>query len=202
MLLGATYFNRNSRDLINFFDCSTPSPLCATEPFGYYANIARASAHGVELQSSFSPMTYLTIAGNYTYTATEDRSVGATTFGNELPRRPKSAANVSASYRWPSGLTMAVAVRYSGRAFDNAASTIVLHDFAVVDIRAAYALSTHLEVYGRIENVGDKQYETAYQYGMLGRGGAAQSLLVVADDGECATRFRDPELPDSGVSGR
>ena len=46
LVASATYFQRASRDLIGFFDCFTPSPLCATEPFGYYENIARSFARG------------------------------------------------------------------------------------------------------------------------------------------------------------
>ncbi len=166
----ATYFNRDSRNLIGFFDCFTPGPLCATEPFGYYANIARAAAHGVELLASFAPDASLKLSANYTYTDAEDRSPGASTFGNELPRRPKSSANASLAYLWPGNLSTVVALRYSGAAFDDAANTIVLASYTILDLRVSYPLSTHLEAYGRLENATDKHYETAYQYGTDGRG--------------------------------
>ena len=103
LVVAATYFQRNSRDLINFFDCTTPSPLCATEPFGYYANIARTFAHGVELDGSLRRRSSCRITANYTLTDTEDHSPGSSTYGNELPRRPKDAGNAEVTYAGPSG---------------------------------------------------------------------------------------------------
>lgn len=169
LLVSATYFQRSSRGLINFFDCSTPSPLCTTEPYGYYANIARTSARGVELASSANLTDELTVTANYTWTDTEDRSAGAPTYGNALPRRPRDAGNASVSYRWRSRLTTAAALRYAGRSFDDAANEIALGGYLLVDLRATYALRDGLELYGRIENATDRRYETAYQYGMPGR---------------------------------
>ena len=173
LLLSATYFQRDSRDLILFFDCTTPSPLCVKDPFGYYANIARASAHGVELQSAFNPIGPLSLAANYTYTDAEDRSPASPTFGNQLPRRPRQSANASATYRWPSQFTAGVAARYASRSYDDAANKIALGGYVLVDLRMSYALKDRLELYGRVENATGKHYETAYQYGTYGRVGFA-----------------------------
>ncbi len=164
-----TYFERSSRDLINFFDCTTPSPLCATEPFGYYANIERTKARGVELTGSLRPIDPLTLSLNYTHTQTEDQSPGSPTYGNELPRRPKDMGNAQVSYLWPVRLTTAVALRYAGRSYDDAANTIALGGYVLLDLRASWEIGSHLEIYGRIENLTDRHYETAYQYSELGR---------------------------------
>jgi vitamin B12 transporter len=173
----ATYFQRYSRDLIEFFDCTTPNPLCLTEPFGYYANIARAAAHGVELQGVVKPNSQLTLAANYTLTDTEDKSPGSPTYGQELIRRPKNAANASATYRWSSPLSATVAARYSGPSFDDDAAAangeIQLGGYVLIDLKIAYALRDHLELYGRVDNAGGKHYETVYQYGTYGRSGYA-----------------------------
>lgn len=169
LVASATYFQRSSRDLIDFFDCSTPSPLCATEPFGYYANIARSFAHGVELTSSLQATDQLSITGNYTWTDTEDRSLGSTTYGNELPRRPKNTANATVSYLWPFRLSTALALRYSGPSFDDAADQIRLGGYVLVDFRTSLPITDHLEMYARVENLTDRHYEVAYQYGTLGR---------------------------------
>jgi vitamin B12 transporter len=169
VILSAAYFQRDSRDLIAFFDCTTPNGLCATEPFGYYANVARASAHGMELQAALKPGDALTLTANYTLTETADRSPGSTTYGNELPRRAKEAANLSASYRWPWRLNTDVALRYGGRSFNDAANQIALGGYVLVDLRASYTLSEHLDLYARVENATGKHYETVYQYGTLGR---------------------------------
>jgi vitamin B12 transporter len=169
VLLSATYFQSDSHDLISFFDCTTPSGLCATEPFGFYANIARARSHGAELQAAVSPNESLSLSANFSLTETEDKSTASPTFGKELPRRPKQAANLLAAYRWPVHLTTDVALRYGGRSFDDAANDIALGGYVLLDLRASYALENHLEIYARVENATGRHYETAYQYGSLGR---------------------------------
>ncbi len=171
LLLSGTYFESHSRDLIEFFDCTTPSPLCLTEPYGYYANLNRASVVGGELQGTLQVTPDLHIAANYTYTHSEDRSPGAPTFGNELPRRPHDLANASVDYRWIAPFTTTVAARYGGRSYDNAANTVALGGYVLLDLRVAYALRDNLEIYSRVENLTGKHYETAYQYGTLSRVG-------------------------------
>ncbi len=168
LTMSATYFERYSRDLIEFFDCVALAG-CPNSFGGYYANIARAAAHGVELQSNFSATDKLMLTGNYTLTDTEDKSPGSATFGNDLPRRPKEQANLSANYRWTAPLSTNVAVRYAGPSYDDAANRIKLGGYVLVDLRVAYAVLDRLEVYARVENIADRHYETEYQYGTLGR---------------------------------
>ena len=74
-------------------------------------------------------------------------------------------------------LSTTLALRYSGRAHDSGYDAgfntipILLKAYSVVDIRAAYPLSERLEVFGRVENLLNQHYETAYPYGAPGRGG-------------------------------
>ena len=172
LMVSATYFQSRSHDLIDFFDCSTPSPLCVTEPYGYYANIAATTAKGIELQTLWSISDQNVMSANYTYTDARNDAAGTGTFGNALARRPKQAANLSDSYHWSPTLSATVALRYAGRSYDDAANTIVLGGYVLADIRVSYAVSKSVDFYARIENVTDKHYETAYQYGTPGRVGA------------------------------
>jgi vitamin B12 transporter len=66
-------------------------------------------------------------------------------------------------------LSTTVATRYAGPSYDDAANDIKLGGYVLVDLRVSYALRDRLEVYARVENIADKHYETAYQYGTLGR---------------------------------
>ena len=168
LMLSATYFRRSSRDLIEFFFC-TPLAPCLNSSGGYYANIARALAHGVELQGALAPSSHLSIQANYTYTDSEDRSPGSPTFGKQLPLRPKNSANASASYRGPGQLTTSVVLRYAGPSFDEAENQIALGGYVLVDLKLSYALRERLELYARVENATGKHYETVYEYGTLGR---------------------------------
>ena len=169
LVASVTYFQRSSRDLISFFDCFTPSPLCATEPFGYYANTARSFARGVEFTGSLRATERLSLTANYTWMSAEDRSVGASTYGNELPRRPGNAGNATVSYLWPFRLSTDLALRYSGADFDDAANQIRLGGYVLLDFRTSLPINDHLQVYARVENLTDRRYEVAYQYGTFGR---------------------------------
>ena len=54
--------------------------------------------------------------------------------------------------------------------FDNAANSVRLEGYTLVDLRASYPINDTLEVYGRVENAGDETYETSRGYGVAGRG--------------------------------
>jgi len=167
LTVSATYFERYSRDLIEFFDCPSLA-VCINPSGGYYANIARSAAHGVELVAAYDATERLNLAANYTLTDTEDKSPGST-YGNTLPRRPADAAYVSLSYRWSVPLTTSISSRYAGPSFDDQANDIKLGGYVLVDLRLSYALRERLELFARVENLTGKHYETEYQYGTLGR---------------------------------
>jgi len=169
LVVSATYFERTSKNLIAFFDCTTPSPLCATEPFGYFANIDRSQAHGVELVGTLKATSSLSFTANYSFIDAKDTSPGSPTYGNELPRRPQDLGNATATYVWPFKLNTELAMRYAGPSYDDAANQIRLGGYVLLDFRASLPITTHAELYGRVENLTDRHYETAYQYGTLGR---------------------------------
>ena len=172
----ATYFGRATHNLIEFVSCyGLTTGGCATNTVGgYYANVDRALAQGLELQARWKPTDRLDLSANYTLDDDEDRSPAAlnptgAAPGFQLSRRPKNTANVDAGYVWPIRLRTELAVRYAGASYDDDAHTILLKSYALVDLRASYPLSDQVELYGRIENLTDQHYETAYQYGTMGR---------------------------------
>uniref|UniRef100_UPI0035CB4228 TonB-dependent receptor plug domain-containing protein n=1 Tax=uncultured Sphingomonas sp. TaxID=158754 RepID=UPI0035CB4228 len=175
LTLGGTYFERRSSNLIIFASCPavSTSPLCfqpgtTIARFGYYANVSRAFAQGVEAQGALKIGQRLLVDGNYTYALSEDRSPG-TTYGLQLARRPRNAANGSVTYTLPDGISGGVAVRWSGETFDDAAHKTRLAPYTLVDLRAELPITKRVAVFGRIENLFDEHYETAYRYGTLGR---------------------------------
>jgi vitamin B12 transporter len=169
--LQATYFGRETTNLIEFVSCyGITTGKCATNTVGgYYDNVAHASAEGVEIQASWQATHRLSLTGNYTYLQVLDRSSGSPTYGLQLANRPSNAGNLTVSYLWPVNLTTALAIRYADRSFDDAAHTIALQSYVLWDLRASYPIGHGLEIYGRIENLTDKHYETTFQYGTLGR---------------------------------
>jgi vitamin B12 transporter len=172
VVVQATYFGRTTRNLIDFVSCYgvTTGGCAAHQIFGgYYDNVARAQAQGVELQGTWQATKRLSLSANYTFDDTEDRSPGSPTEGLQLARRPKNTANLSAGYLWPIKLRTDLAVRYAGESYNDDAHAILLKSYTLIDLRGSYPLREHLELYGRIENLADRRYETAYEYGTLGR---------------------------------
>jgi vitamin B12 transporter len=170
LVVQATYFGRVTHNLIDFVSCfGITTGLCATNVVGgYYANVARAEAEGLELQSTWHMTDRLDLSANYTLDNVEDRSPGSPTEGKQLARRPENTANLDAGYVWPIKLRTDIAIRYAGDSFDDDAHAILLKSYALVDLRVSYPLQQNVELYGRIENLTNQHYETTYQYGTLG----------------------------------
>ena len=176
LILAATYFSRETTHQIDFVSCTgsetpTSAPLCflnGVRRFGYYSNVALTEADGVELAADYG-IGAVSIQANYTRTNTENRTPGAN-LGRDLARRPDEVANLVATYEWPFGLSTSVAVQHVGDSFDNASNATRLDGYTLVDLRASYPIDETLEVYGRVENVGDEVYETTRGYGVAGRG--------------------------------
>lgn len=88
--------------------------------------------------------------------------------GKLLPRRSKDQASLGADYQigaWKLGGT----ALYVGQRYDDAANTRPLGSYTTVDLYAEYRVAKDWSVQGRVSNVGDVQYETAYGYNQPGR---------------------------------
>ncbi|MFC4311071.1 TonB-dependent receptor plug domain-containing protein [Steroidobacter flavus] len=170
LVVSATYFDRDTTNMIDFVTCSTgdTSPNCQGR-FGYYDNFQKTNAKGVELAAAAHLTEQLSLTVNYTNMEAENAARGTANYGHELPRRPKETANAQLSYEWPVGLTTTVAVQHAGRSFDKINNLEVLESYTLFDLRASYAVSDSLEVFGRIENAFDEDYTTVKNYGTLGR---------------------------------
>jgi vitamin B12 transporter len=170
LVLSATYFNLDTTNMIDFVSCfESDMPRCLAQPDGYYDNVQKAESDGVELGLAAQLSERLLFSVNYTSMDVENTARGSANFGRRLPRRPNETANAQLSYEWPLGLTTTVAVQHAGRSFDDAANRNVLDSYTLVDFRASYAVSESLEVFGRIENAFDEDYETIRRYGTPGR---------------------------------
>ncbi len=171
-VVSATYFRREADNEIRFYSCAfgSPEPLCNPNGvfrFGYYDNIQKTQAQGLEL-SGRAEAGPLTLSGNYTWT--EAQNASGPNDGNQLPRRPEHMVNAQASWRWSDAVTTTAAVRYVGEAFNNDANTVAMDAYSLVDLRASWQVSETIELYGRVENLLDEDYETARGYGTPGRG--------------------------------
>ncbi|KQN04527.1 TonB-dependent receptor [Sphingobium sp. Leaf26] len=157
-VLSVTAFRRDTRNQINYDN----------DTFRY-ANLDRTRAKGVEASIALKPVDALTVTGSYSYVDARDRSAGSVNIGNRLARRAANAVSVSADYAWPFGLSTGATITMVGDSFDNAANTRRLNGYALAGVRASFPVGEHLEVYGRVDNLTDENYQTAYGYGTYGR---------------------------------
>lgn len=161
-----TYFSRDTKNQIDFLSNNTPPN------FGGYANTAKTKADGVEVEAGLKVNSALTLTANYTNMDAVNKSAGSN-YGKDLARRAGETASADAELTLPNGLNGGVTLQYVGHSFDNASNTRRLKSYVLTDVRVAYPLNDTFELYGRIENLFDQQYETLYRYGTLGRGAFA-----------------------------
>jgi vitamin B12 transporter len=178
LTLSATYFLTHFQNLIVFESCPG-SPQCDTlgQAGGYYANLNRARAAGVELQASAALTQSLAVHANYSHVATVDETPGSLNYGQQAYERPRDAANLAVVYTWGGGLALSAAARFSGFSRDldfgvYPVATVHLGGYTLLNLHASYPLGSKLELYARIDNATNKYYETIYQYATWGRTGA------------------------------
>ena len=171
VLLSATYFDRDTDQVIDFVSCfDGAAPRCQTQPFGFFENVQRAHADGYELGVQVQPLPQLSFSANYTELDARNAARGSANFDKRLPRRPRSAANAQISYQWPFALTTTLAAQYNSKTFEDPANQIEIEDYTLIDLRAEYQLGKQWRLQARIENAFDEDYETATGFGTLGRG--------------------------------
>jgi vitamin B12 transporter len=130
--------------------------------FGCYANTAKATLQGV------------TFSGETRWASTLWRAsldvqdpVDAHT-GKRLARRAQRLLKLGAETAWQ-GWDWNADVLLSGDRFDNAANTIRLPGYGLINVGASRAITPHTELLVRLDNLGDKAYETAKGYANPGR---------------------------------
>lgn len=151
--LRAAAFRRDARNLIDYL-----------WPAGYF-NIGRSRAQGLELEARVRLAPNLRVQAAYTYVQSINRATG-----QDLARRPRHALTVSGDWETPwAGLVLGADFRLVGNSYEDAQNAIALGSYALATLRASVPLGDRFELYGRIENVTDAHYQTAYQYGTYGR---------------------------------
>ena len=166
--VGVTYFNRDGTNEIGFVGCSADIPICNDpnnpRPFGTYNNVASVSADGWEFGVALQPVDGFDVSLNYSIIDAFDDATG-----NRLARRADETASLVADYRMTNGFGFGATVLIVGDSFDDTFNTRQNDGYFVADLRASYGITENLEIFGRIENVTDEEYETIFQFGQPGR---------------------------------
>ena len=152
IVLGATLFDQETENMIDFSYTAG------------YDNIALVDSQGVELTGAYAINNWLGIAASYTFIDSDDGN------GNALARLPESTGNISASFDPDGPFSGAVLVRYNGEEANTDGSE--LDSWTRVDLTGSYDLNDTVEIYGRIENLLDEEYQQILGYGTPGLSGS------------------------------
>lgn len=146
---GATYFRNDITNLINnvFFPVNT------------YVNVGKARIHGAETFVEARVTDRLRLRVDYTQTIAKDMITGL-----ELTRRPRDKIGVLAVWNATDALTLSTNVLYVGpwKDFDRQGllfSPDATPGYTVVNLAANYVVNPNVTVFGRVDNLFNKQYE-------------------------------------------
>ena len=136
----------------------------------------KSQRQGVELEFSSEVAQGLILLANYTYTdATEENAAGMEV---EEVRRPRHMGSLSMNYVFSQDRgNINLNVNYNGSQLDNlfpppffAPVSIKLDSFTLVDLGASWKLNQHFEIFGRVTNLLDEDYEEIVGFSRPGRG--------------------------------
>ncbi len=125
-----------------------------------YFNIASARSRGVELEGAVPLTSAISIDANYSFTDAVNKATDT-----QLLRQPKHKGTLTLNVTPLDNLTLSASTLFNGRENDTPAPN---DGFIRLDLRAAYACSDGLELYGRIENATDADYQDVSGYGEPG----------------------------------
>lgn len=168
LIVDVTYFNQN---LTNEIATVYTPPTYVATPVNRDGESLR---QGVEVSAALTLFDHLSVQASYTYTdATEQTLAG----GPRLVevRRPKHAGSLNIAYTF-----LHDRARVFGEAIFNGAmedlnyttspsSRIDLDGYTLVNAGGNYRINDHFEVYGRVDNVFDADYEEVYGFNTQGR---------------------------------
>ncbi|NKB77666.1 MAG: TonB-dependent receptor [Gammaproteobacteria bacterium] len=147
-------FRTEIEDLIGF-DSVTFAPV----------NINKAEIMGIELASSMNVAGWV-LGTSLTLQDPKDAS-GSFNDGKQLARRAKRIVQLTAD-RKIGEFNVGATMTSRGKAYDNLSNTTELGSYALLDLRAEYKVHSKWSLGLQVNNVFDKEYETAASYNQDG----------------------------------
>jgi vitamin B12 transporter len=196
---GATYFHNDVTNLIN---TGLASPGVFTN-----VNVNAATMYGVESFFNWKVTNNLNLRADYTNTTAKDDSTG-----QELVRRPKNKASITAAWQATDRLTLSSTVLYVGSWLDldrsgelfpcisgQPATCLTAAPYTTVNLAANYAASDNVSYFMRIDNLFNKQYENPIGFERPGFGiyGGIR-LTGLPTSGDAGLAFVPPFLRGGG----
>jgi len=184
LTLGATYFRNRFTDQIETVGSFVGGTYISTS----LNNGVVAKQHGIESYANARlgdwrfDASYTWLKAPQTIGALAGNAPAGGAFQSEVPvetqavRRPKSIASATLSYAPADGpFSATLTVRHNGRQRDYAFNAfyqrllVDLKAYTLVNLAASYALNRHVQIFGRIENLFDDDYQEVFTYAATGR---------------------------------
>ena len=162
--LAATFFNS---ELENEIDGNSLDPIT----FGYTAinKQGLSKRQGIELYLSGQLTDMLSLYGSYTYTDSVEPDANGQ-YQDEV-RRPRNISSLNLSWQARKNLHVNTNVQFNGSQEDIVfPNNQTLDGFTLVNISANYSANEKLDIYLRLDNLLDENYEEVYSYQALGFG--------------------------------
>ena len=167
LVVDVTYFRQNLTDEI--------AVDYSNYPISTVYNVdGESKRKGVEVGATLNLFNGLTATASYTYLKSTQQLVAGSASTEEL-RRPRHQGALNVAYAFADERTRVFAEAvYNGEMLDSAfvpslPSTVTLKDYTVVNLGGSYRITDKTEIYARLDNAFDEQYEEIFGYNSKGR---------------------------------
>ena len=146
IVAGLTYFDQKTKNLVDFSFTAG------------YDNIAEARSKGFELFIDAKITDKIQVNGHYTFTDATNVLTG-----EPLPRVPRNTAFAEIRWQVLDALHVSLSVTHNDKSTDPFSPDA--EAWTRTDLRASYTLNDTIELYGRIDNLFDVEYQQVYGFG-------------------------------------
>lgn len=170
-VIDVTYFNTNLENEIDF-NFVPPVEACGGVAFCFipFNRTGESKRDGIEVAGRLIIVEGLSVGAAYTYLDAREED------GAEEVRRPPHSGRADLNYVFASGKgNFNLAAVYNGRMLDLAFSPLTftsqrlaLDEYWLVTAAASYEVAPGVELYGRVENLLDQDYEEVFGYNSAG----------------------------------
>lgn len=157
--LNAVYYRNRITDLLTFTNLCPVEP--AAHPYGCTVNVNQATLSGLSLSGS-TTIEQFTIRGSLDFLNPHDDTNDVT-----LARRAKRHGSVALEYR-SGAINTGAEMLFSGERFDDTKNKNKLSGYGLLNLYTSYDFAPSWSLFGRWNNVLDKDYELAKNYATAG----------------------------------
>ncbi|UCE42523.1 MAG: TonB-dependent receptor [Candidatus Aminicenantes bacterium] len=151
--LGGTYFSSHFKNLVEY------------DYTQGYINIANASSKGVEFLCAFDPTENFALSASYSYTLAKDLNTG-----EALLRRPKNKFTARVNFRFLIKGHVVLSLTHIGSRDDQewidwVSTRVQMSPFTLINAAISWDILPNMQLYLRMDNILDQQYELIKGYG-------------------------------------